>query len=53
MTEQSQPSEIGLTEAASRISSLLGGGSPEPGTEKKAAAPAAVINQVNNVAMSA
>lgn len=42
MTEQSQPSEIGLTEAADRISSLLGGPSPEPVTEKKAAATAAV-----------
>jgi len=41
-TEQSQPSEIGLTEAASRISSLLGGAPPEPGTETKQAAPAAV-----------
>jgi len=40
MAEQSQPSEIGLTEAAGRISSLLGGGDPEPtvGTPKKASA---------------
>lgn len=42
MTEKSQPSEIGLTEAADRISSLLGGASPEPGPEKRTAAPAAV-----------
>lgn len=41
-TEQSQPSEIGLTEAASRISSLMGGGNSEPVPEKKQAAPAAV-----------
>lgn len=42
MTEQSQPSEIGLTEAAGRISSLLGGGDPEPLAPKKAVASAEV-----------
>jgi hypothetical protein len=42
MTEQSQPSEIGLTEAASKISALLGGDTPEPGPQRKALAPAAV-----------
>lgn len=42
MAEQSQPSEIGLTEAAGRISFLLGGGDPEPSGEKRARASAAV-----------
>lgn len=42
MAEQSQPSEIGLTEAADRISSILGGGDPEPSAGKTKGASAAV-----------
>lgn len=42
MAEQSQPSEIGLSEAASRISAVLGGGDPEPKAALRNEAPAAV-----------
>ncbi len=42
MAEQSQPSEIGLTAAADRISSLLGGGDPEPTAGKPKQTAAAV-----------
>ena len=42
MAEQSQPSEIGLTEAADRISSLLGGGDPGPTSGSPRQASAAV-----------
>lgn len=42
MAEQSQPSEIGLTEAASRISAVMGGDTPEPAGKAPKNASAAV-----------